>query len=287
MNFAERMRKYEQAETSPEFMEQLPVLARMDGRAFHRFTKKLARPYDAVFHQMMIETTANLIWETSANFGYTTSDEITLCWINTDHNSQMIFGRKKQKLVSSLAAMTTAFFEQQKFRHNHQVFIETTGTPCTFDARVWTVPTITEAINNFLWREQEATKNSISMAARTLYSQKQLDGKTSDQQQEMMWVQGMNWNEYPADFKRGTYLIRSHITMPFSAEEIEKLPEKHEARTNPDLEVRRNVVKTLEIPPLGQIHNQHQVLVLGLEPILESDVDKLSKTFDEHEGVLF
>ena len=272
MNFAERMRKYEQAETSPEFMEQLPVLARMDGRAFHRFANKLAKPFDAVFHQMMIETTANLIWETSANIGYTTSDEITLCWTNVEHKSQMMFGRKKQKLVSSLSAMTTAFFEQQKFRHDHKVFIENTGAPCTFDARVWTVPTVTEAINNFLWREQEATKNSISMAARTLYSQKQLNGVSSDKQQEMMWVQGMNWNDYPADFKRGTYLIRSSIKVPFSAEEIEKLPPLHDARKNPELEVTRNVVKTLELPPLGKILNQHQVLVLGLEPILEKDI---------------
>jgi tRNA(His) 5'-end guanylyltransferase len=276
MNFAERMRKYEQAETSQEFMEQLPVLARMDGRAFHRFAGKLEKPYDATFHQMMVETTVDLLWETGAQIGYTTSDEITICWTNVEHESQMMFGRKKQKLVSSLAAMTTAFFSEQRYHHNHSVFIENAGAPCTFDARVWTVPTATEAINNFLWREQEATKNSISMAARTLYSQKELDGKTSKEQQEMMWTQGINWNEFPADFKRGTYLIKTHITVPFTVEEIEKLPPKHHARTNPELEYKRNVVKTLDIPPLEKIQNQYQVLIYGNEPIADREEYLLS-----------
>lgn len=268
MKLSERMRKFEQQEVSRELMTQLPVLARMDGRAFHRFTKKLERPFDQKFHQMMIETTANLLWETGAKVGYTTSDEITLFWPSMEPEYQITFGRKIQKLTSSLAALTTAYFEQQKFRHDHSVFIENTGAPTTFDARVWTVPNVDEGINTFLWRETEATKNSISMAARIEYSQKELDGKSSKKQQEMLWIKGVNWDDYPVDFKRGTYLISTSITMPFTTEEIAKLPEKHEARTNSDLEITRNVVKTLDIPPLIRIGNRYEVLIEGLPPLV-------------------
>ena len=266
---SDRMRAYEQQETSSVFMEHLPILARMDGRAFHRFSNKLQRPYDAVFHQMMIETAATLLWETGAQIGYTTSDEITLCWTLQDPKYQMMFGRNKQKLISSLASMTTAFFELQKFRHDSSVFIENTGAPCTFDARVWTVPNVQEALNNFQWRESETIKNSILASAKTLYSQKELKGITSDEQQKMMWVKGLDWSDYPSAFKRGTYLIKDTITINFNAEaeDIEKLPLLHEVRKNPNLEVLRNVVKTLELPPLDRITNLEEVLLHGLEPI--------------------
>ena len=269
---SDRMRAYEQQETSSVFMEHLPILARMDGRAFHRFANKLKRPYDTVFHQMMIETTANLLWETGAQIGYTTSDEITLCWPLQDPKYQMMFGRNKQKLVSSLAAMSTAFFELQKFRQDSSVFIKNTGAPCTFDARVWTVPNVHEALNNFQWREAETIKNSISVSARTLYSQKELNGITSDEQQKMMWVKGLNWSDYPADFKRGTYLIKDTITINFNAEaeDIEKLPLLHEGRKNPNLAVTRNVVKTLELPQIDRITNLEDVLIHGMEPIIIS-----------------
>jgi tRNA(His) 5'-end guanylyltransferase len=266
---SDRMRAYEQQETSSVFMEHLPILARMDGRAFHRFANKLQRPYDAVFHQMMIETAATLLWETGAQIGYTTSDEITLCWTLQDPKYQMMFGSNKQKLISSLASMTTAFFELQKFRHDSSVFIENIGAPCTFDARVWTVPNVQEALNNFQWRESETIKNSILASAKTLYSQKELKGITSDEQQKMMWVKGLDWSDYPSAFKRGTYLIKDTITINFNAEaeDIEKLPLLHEVRKNPNLEVLRNVVKTLELPPLDRITNLEEVLLHGLEPI--------------------
>ena len=266
---SDRMRTYEQQETSSVFMEHLPILARMDGRAFHRFANKLQRPYDPVFHQMMIETAATLLWETGAQIGYTTSDEITLCWTLQDPKYQMMFGSNKQKLISSLASMTTAFFELQKFRQDSSVFIENTGAPCTFDARVWTVPNVQEALNNFKWREAEAITNSILASARTLYSQKELNGISSDEQQKMMWVKGLDWSAYPADFKRGTYLIKDTITINFNAEaeDIEKLPLLHEARENSNLEVVRNVVKTLDLPPLDNITNLEDVLLHGMEPI--------------------
>lgn len=66
-----------------------------------------------------------------------------------------------------------------------------------FDCRVWQVPSKEEAINNFMWRELDAKKNSISMSARTYYSHDELHGKTADEMQEMLWQKGVNWNNYP------------------------------------------------------------------------------------------
>lgn len=270
---SDRMRAYEQQETSSVFMEHLPILARMDGRAFkRRFSKGLLHPYDNYFHGMMVETTALLLWETGAQIGYTARDEITLCWTLQDPKAQMIFGSNKQKLISYLAALTSGFFDRLKDR----VVGARLSTPCTFDTRVWAVPNVQEALNTFKWRETETIKNSIMAAARTLYSEKELHGISSDDQQKMMWVRGLDWSEYPLGFKRGTYLIKDSIIINFNeelaelaeAEDINKLPLLHEARKNPNLEVVRNVVKTLEeLPPIDRITNLEEVLLHGKEPI--------------------
>jgi tRNA(His) 5'-end guanylyltransferase len=82
---------------------------------------------------------------------------------------------------------------------------KTEPTPC-FDCRVWQVPTRREALEVFVWREDDAVKNSISMAAGAFYPDAELRGKNSAAKQELLFQKGVNWSEYPAAFKRGTYL---------------------------------------------------------------------------------
>lgn len=83
----------------------------------------------------------------------------------------------------------------------------------------------------------------------------------------MLFQKGVNWNEYPVAFKRGTYFARRHEKTKFSAEELDRLPLKHAARQNPDLEIIRSVVKKLDIPPLNRINNKEGVLFSGEIPI--------------------
>jgi tRNA(His) 5'-end guanylyltransferase len=140
----------------------------------------------------------------------------------------------------------------------------------TFDARVWNVPNTSEGANVFLWREWDATKNSISMAASHYYSHKTLHEKTGSEKQELLFQKGINWNDYPTYFKRGTYVQRRTEEIPFSTEELSKLPEKHTARVNPELKVTRSVVKVLDLPPLGSILNREAVIFYGADPELMS-----------------
>lgn len=115
------------------------------------------------------------------------------------------------------------------------------------------MPTREEAANTFLWRERDATKNSISMAARTMYSHGELQDR---EMQELLFQKGINWNDYPPIFKRGTFVLRRRVERPFTAVELGALPPRHEARSNPALVVERVEVRAVELPPLGRVTNR-------------------------------
>ena len=134
------------------------------------------------------------------------------------------------------------------------------------------MPTEQEAVNCLLWRELDATRNSIQMAAQALYSHKQLHQKNTSQMQEMLWQKGINWNDYPARFKRGGYFQRRVIARKFMVEELAQLPPLHDARKNPDLMVTRQVIAPLELRPLLNVGNRVDVIFRGCtpEPITEA-----------------
>lgn len=274
----DRMKMYEGVEAQRRFMPLTPVVARLDGRGFSRFTHGFRRPYDKRMSDLMIATTRHLVEESGALMGYTQSDEITLVWLQPHLQSEIFFAGRIQKMCSSLAAMATVYFN----RHKNETFavtlsmqslIETltdpphvAGAMPTFDCRVWSVPTKEEAVNCFLWRENDATKNSISMAAQSMYSHKELQGKTGPEMQEMLWQKGKNWNDYPTFFKRGTYLQRRKTKRKFTLAELDALPPAHAARLNPDLEVERSDVVKVEMPPLAQVVNRVDVIFSGAKP---------------------
>jgi tRNA(His) 5'-end guanylyltransferase len=259
----DRMKLYEMTEAGRRLMPLLAVLARIDGRGFSGFTRRLERPYDKRLSDLMIETTRWLVEQTVACMGYTQSDEISLTWYADNMASQIFFDGRIQKMVSQLAALATV-----KFNSLLPTFLpaEYAKKLPTFDARVWNVPNLVEGANVFLWREQDATKNSISMAARAHFSQKSLMKKNSAEMQEMLWQKGVNWNDYPAFFKRGTFVQRRSVRRPFKAEEMDKLPPLHEARKNPDLVIERSEVPILDMPPFGKVVNRPEVIYFGEEP---------------------
>lgn len=258
----DRMKMYEMAEAGRRFMPLLPIMARVDGRAFHSFTKGLKRPFDPTITEGMIETATELVEETGACMAYTQSDEISLAWHSTDIDSQIWFDGRISKMTSQLGALATLYFYRFVLK---KMSFYAFKLP-TFDARVWQVPNRTEGANTFLWREWDATKNSLSMAASTYYSHNQLHGKNGAEKHDMLHALGINWNDYPASFKRGTYIQRRKVSKPFSAEEIEQLPEKHHARQNPGLVIERTRVMVLDMPPIASVTNREQVIFAGAEP---------------------
>lgn len=266
-NLGDRMKMYENMGAGARFMPLLPVVARIDGRAFHSFTCGMKRPFDPTMTDMMVETTRYLVEETNASIGYCQSDEISLAWYSSDPTSQIYFDGRIAKMTSQLAAHATLEFNQQVGLYMPEFL----SRRPTFDARVWTLPTLTEAANYFLWREWDATKNSISMAAQSFYSHAELQGKNSSELQEMIFQRGQNWNDYPAYFKRGTYIQRRKVSRAFTIDELDKLPPLHDARLNPDLQVERTEYKIIDLPILSTIVNRESVLFYGLPPYTEDD----------------
>ena len=220
----------------------------------------------------MIETTKYLVKETNANCGYVQSDEISLVWYNDSVESEVLFKGKLFKMLSTLSALATGFFNKNLSKY----IPEKSNLIPTFDCRVFNVPTLDEAANCLVWRELDATKNSITMASRTVYSDKEIFGKNGSEKQEMLFQKGINWNDYPAFFKRGTYVQRKRKLIPYTAEELSRLPEKHNARKDPDYKIERWSVEELVLPPILTVANRIEVILFGADVITKSQEELLS-----------
>ena len=257
----DRCKKLEMAEAGRRSMPGLPLIARLDGRAFHTFTRNLERPYDARMSRLMIETTRFLVGELNARVGYTQSDEITLAWYEpSDSTSAYPFDGRYQKMTSVLAGLASAFFCKMMMSSMPE---KQEATPC-FDCRVWQVPTLKEALEVFVWREDDATKNSISMAASAYYDDATLKNKDGSAKQELLFQKGINWNDYPAFFKRGSYLGRRAIERQFTDEEWQRIPEAH--RPPRDQVITRHQIVELELPPIRKLANAIEVLFQNMKP---------------------
>jgi tRNA(His) guanylyltransferase len=266
MDISDRMKFYERLVADHKLMPLVPVCARIDGRAFHTFCKGLKRPYDERISKLMAETCKFLVLQSNAKIGYTQSDEISLVWYSDDWKNEIFFDGRVQKMTTQLSALASVCFN----RMLPEMLPEKADKLPTFDARVWTVPNLTEAANYILWREQDATKNSISMAAQAVFSHTALHGKSGSEKQEMLWQRGINWNDYPDFFKKGVYFARRSTSKPFSQlseEEKASLPPKHAARTNPDLVIKRSGIVEIPLPPLGKIGNREAVLFEDAAPV--------------------
>jgi len=257
--------KFYEAMTEIQLMPLLPIVARIDGRTFHTFTKGMKRPYDEQMTNAMVSTAKRLAESTDARIAYTQSDEITLIWYSDNTKSQTFFNGRHSKLVSNLASMATLYFYQEVLKNMPEYASRNT----TFDCRVFSVPTVQEACNVLVWRELDATKNAVSQASRAFYSDRECLGKNSSDKQEMLFQKGVNFNDYPDSFKRGTYIIRKQTETVFTAEEIENLPSKHAARTNPGLKVRRQMFVAVNLPVITRIANVVDVVFNDAEPVLK------------------
>lgn len=235
MDLDQRMKLYENYETSRSLLPMIPAIARLDGRSFHNFTANFKKPFDEKMSHAMIETTKYLVEETNADVGYTQSDEISLAWNSTNFESKIFFDSSIFKMTSILASMCSVKFNKVFNSDNMPVF----------DARVWNVPTVDEAVNYFLWRQSDTTKNSVSMAARTVFGHNQITYKKTEHLKEMLKSKGIHWDQYPSFFKFGTYIKKTKTERKFTSIEIEKLPINHEARKNPNLTVYRSEIREL------------------------------------------
>jgi tRNA(His) guanylyltransferase len=262
-DLGDRMKSYEMAEAGRRFLPRLPICVRVDGRSFSRWTRSLRRPFDERFSAAMIETARTLLDESGARVAYVQSDEISLVLLSEDPKQSVFFDGRVQKLTSVLASLAAARFAAAV----RALLPERADDLAAFDCRAWVVPSRDEAVNALLWREHDALKNSLSMAARAHHPPAALMNKRGPELHELLHQAGVNWNDFPAHFKRGTYLQRRTFRRRFTETELAQLPERHEARRDPDLEVERSEIVALDLPPLSQVVNRVDVLLDGAEPV--------------------
>ena len=233
-SLGERMKSYEALSTSRQLMPNCPVYARLDGRAFHTLCKGLKKPYSIAFIDTMQDVCKYLVDKTGAILGYVQSDEISLGWVDY---SKAPFEGRIQKLESVLASMASAKFvqyvESSKSGGLHMNDgINKLWDRCnmylpTFDCRVFNLPSLAELANAFLWRENDAIKNSINGMAQYFFSHKALQGKCGEEMIAMMKEKGYDfYRDTEPSFMRGTFYHKELYDKELTKEDVEKIPEK-------------------------------------------------------------
>lgn len=200
-------------EKEKEFRSVLPsksiVGMRLDGKAFHTFTKQFERPYDLNFMDAMDATAAHLAKAVGGTmFGYVQSDEISIFFtdlFSENEQKQLQNGGKIEKLLSTSASAATGAFLK--------AMPEVNGIP-VFDARLFLLDDLDELNEYVDWRRLDARKNSISMAASTLYSPKQLFGKSTRERHDLL--EGTPLEELPGGFFEGRLIVSQQYTEDIS-----------------------------------------------------------------------
>ena len=231
-----RMKEYYEQVPKYRLMRRTPVAIRIDGKAFHTFTRGFQKPFDEVLVKSMQETMKYLCENIQGCvLGYTQSDEITLILVDYKHlNSDAWFDYEVQKMCSIAASMATVAFnrafdrEVTKFYYKHNI-VEPSGNEywdnqdshirfatydnardkgAMFDARVFNIPR-EEVTNLIYWRQLDATRNSIQMVGQANFSHNELQNKSCNVIQDMLFQErDINWNDFPTHLKRGSCCVR-------------------------------------------------------------------------------
>lgn len=229
-----RMKEFYEQVPKTRLVRRMPVAIRIDGKAFHTFTRGFRKPFDHILIKTMQETTKYLCENIQGCvLGYTQSDEITLILVDYQKlTSSAWFDYEVQKLCSISASMATMVFNkyfaenvanetleyktsivpqcveiQQEIKEYHDTLRAAVNKGAMFDARCFNIPK-EEVTNLIYWRQLDATRNSIQMVGQANFSHKELQNKTCNMIQDMLHEQkGINWNDYPTVCKRGSACI--------------------------------------------------------------------------------
>ena len=195
----DRMKDFYENRTRIFLPRRTYTIIRIDGKAFHTYTRGLAIPFDEKFVNDMDETACYLCKNIQgAKFAFVQSDEISILLTDFDGlTTDSWFDGNIQKMSSISASLATAKFNE--LRPNKIAL---------FDSRVFTIPSAIEVENYFIWRQQDTVRNSISSVAQSIFSHSELNNKNSGQMQEMCFQKGVNWNDYPAKLKRGRLIVK-------------------------------------------------------------------------------
>lgn len=261
-SLGDRMKRYEAMESARTFMPGLPIIARLDGISFHTFTKGMPRPFFEPVSKAMLETAKFLLTTFHPNFVYTQSDEITLGFWNDDPAHETVYRGRVQKLSSAFPGKASSRFMYETMTR----MPERAHLMPAFDAHVFNVPNLDEAVEGVRFRVEDCAKNSITMAASAYYSHKELHEKNSSEKHEMLYAKGVNWADLPDFFKNGTFMRREDVLRELTPKQLARIP----VNRRPTGPVLRSEVVEYSFPKWSQLRNPKEFLFYGAAPILGS-----------------
>lgn len=240
-SLGDRMKRQYEDRTRVMLPRRTYTILRADGKAFHTYTRRCLKPYDEKLVEAMDVAALALCREAQGScFGYVQSDEISV--LLTDFatiTTDAWFDGNLQKIVSVAASVVTQAFYAQRREQG-----EDYGEP-VFDCRAFTIPDPVEVENYFVWRQQDAMRNSIQGLAQAHFSHKQLHGLNVNELQELLFREkGINWNDLPAEQKRGR-VVR------YSTEENWTV-DREPPQFTKDREYLKSLICPPSAPPTGQ-----------------------------------
>jgi len=176
------------------------TIIRLDGKAFHTFTRGMEKPYDLGLVLAMNNVSLFLCKEIQGvKLAFTQSDEISLLLTDFETiTTEAWFNGNIQKIASVSSSLCTAKFNEEIINH----IVAPKGL-AFFDARVFSIPDPIEVENYFIWRQKDAIRNSISITAQSLYSHNKLNRKSQSDMLDMIEKKGQNWNTMASWFRYG------------------------------------------------------------------------------------
>lgn len=195
MSLGDRMKSNYEDRAQTFLLRRMPVIIRLDGRAFHTLTRGCDRPFDESLSNCLEGTALWLCREVQGTKCiYLQSDEISLLLTDFDKLDTMAwFDYNIQKVVSVTAGIASARFSQ------------IWGSLATFDSRAFNLPK-EEVANYFVWRQKDWIRNSVTMLAQAHFSHKQLHRKCQADMHEMLHSKGVNWADLPERWKNGLFI---------------------------------------------------------------------------------
>ena len=216
MSIMDRMKMYEKA-SRMVLPPRMPVIMRIDGKTFHMYTKGCNKPFDTRLMSAMNNCALVLCSEIQgAQLAYVQSDEISiLIHSYKTFDSQAWFSNQVQKMTSVGAAIASAVMTSESTKIFNRTKL------AYFDARVFVLPEA-DVCNYFIARQQDWTRNSVQMMARSMYSDKECHKKNNSQLQEMIWQKGKNWNDLDTCLKRGRCVVKGNYTVEVNNEKFQR-----------------------------------------------------------------
>ena len=220
-NLGNRMKGNYENRAKTQLLRRTPVIIRLDGKAFHTFTRGFKKPFDDILTETMQQTMLTLCKEIQGCvLGYTQSDEITL--VLTDYKNLETaawFDYDIQKVCSVSASMVTLAFNrcflkemmQNKVGLVNSVHFQAWTKGALFDSRCFNIPK-EEVTNCILWRQQDAIRNSINSVGQANFSHKELQGLSTDQiLKKLLEEKQIDWNKLPVYLQRGSCCIKKEV----------------------------------------------------------------------------